>query len=358
MDKSSFEQLSREELVQEACRLQAALDKEKKVSNAYAEELRRTKEQNLAVQSQIEVEEECITNKLMKRLEQLKKEKQTLANEVEMEEELITNTLQKKLEQLNKEKVDLESRLEIEQEYVVNKLCKQLDQLSAEKAKLHKEKVDLENQLEAEQEYIMNKLQKQLEKLASEKGTLQRERTDMQRQCSELSAAVDKLNRDKVALENQMEMEEEKIVNRLQRQLEQLTSSYRALEQKLEARGLTLRDMGLQPNELPPEHLLSYTRSASRASSGELSRQSWGSMRTSSLGSHSAHPLGLGLSSTGSHGAGMPSPPGGSGSLGRVTGEFMAKAGGPNRRRSDRPVSSGSATGNTPQGGHLSVTST
>jgi hypothetical protein len=48
------------------------------------------------------------------------------------------------------------------------------------------------------QEYIMNKLQKQLEKLAGEKATLQRERTDLQRQTSELSAAVDKLNRDKV----------------------------------------------------------------------------------------------------------------------------------------------------------------
>jgi hypothetical protein len=44
----------------------------------------------------------------------------------------------------------------------------------------------------------MNKLQKQLEKLAGEKATLQRERTDLQRQTSELSAAVDKLNRDKV----------------------------------------------------------------------------------------------------------------------------------------------------------------
>lgn len=51
----------------------------------------------------------------------------------------------------------------------------------------------------AVQEYIMNKLQKQLEKLAAEKGTLQRERTDLQRQCSEMSAAVEKLNRDKVS---------------------------------------------------------------------------------------------------------------------------------------------------------------
>jgi coiled-coil domain-containing protein 6 len=38
----------------------------------------------------------------------------------------------------------------------------QLEQLSVEKNKLYREKIDLENQLEAEQEYIMNKLQKQV----------------------------------------------------------------------------------------------------------------------------------------------------------------------------------------------------
>lgn len=48
------------------------------------------------------------------------------------------------------------------------------------------------------QEYIMNKLQKQLEKLASEKQLLQRERTDLQRQCSEMTVAVEKLNKEKV----------------------------------------------------------------------------------------------------------------------------------------------------------------
>lgn len=64
---------------------------------------------------------------------------------------------------------------------------------------------------------------------------------------------MDKLNRDKVNLENQMEMEEENIVNRLQRQLEAVLSNYKALEAKLEAKGLSLRDVGLQPSELPTE---------------------------------------------------------------------------------------------------------
>lgn len=56
-----------------------------------------------------------------------------------------------------------------------------------------------------------------------------------------------------VLLETQMEMEEENIVNRLQRQLEQLTHSYKALEAKLEQRGLTVSQLGLSPNELPQE---------------------------------------------------------------------------------------------------------
>ncbi|KAF8058410.1 hypothetical protein HT031_005534 [Scenedesmus sp. PABB004] len=340
LDACALERMSREELVAEATRLQAALDKEKKVSGALSEELRRTREQNLAVQSQVEQEEEYITNKLMKRLEQLKKEKQQLATEVEQEEEFLTNTLQKKLEKLIKEKVDLESRLETEQEYVVNKLCKQLEQLSGEKAKLHKEKVDLENQLEAEQEYIMNKLQKQLEKLGAEKGGLQRERAELQRAVHELSGAVDRLNRDKVQLEAAMEMEEENIVNRLQRQLEALTSSYKALEAKLEGRGLTLRDMGLAPHELPPENWASYSRSASRAGSGDLSRRSWNSMRTHSGGHGLAIAAGAGS---------LPSPSSASGSLGRLSGaELMAaKLGGPGSggRSRDRPLSASAGAG-------------
>eukprot|EP00877_Chromochloris_zofingiensis_P010030 jgi/Chrzof1/5280/Cz15g20160.t1 len=277
MYRSEFANLNQEQLVEECCKLKEMLERERKRANTFAEELRMAKEQNLVVQKQVEQEEEFITNKLIKRLEQLKQEKQILANEVEQEEEFLTNTLQKKLEKLNKEKVDLENRLEAEQEYIVNKLRKQLEQLSVEKTKLHREKVDLENQLEMEQEYIMNKLQKQVEKLGGEKDSLQRERSDLQRQVGDLAAAVDKLNRDKVNLENQMEMEEENIVNRLQRQLEAVLSNYKALEAKLEAKGLSLRDVGLQPSELPTE-TWAYSRSTSRASSGELSR-SWGSLR-------------------------------------------------------------------------------
>lgn len=153
------------------CRLQ--LESEKRRSSQLAEEVKRTKEQSLAVQKQVEQEEEYITNKLLQRLAELKKvrrlaaalaraaslrvasprsgrrrgprvapgrglarvvsrptqcwlprgplalsapqEKQTLANEVEAEEDYLVNTLQRRLTQLNKEKSEIESKLEMEQ---------------------------------------------------------------------------------------------------------------------------------------------------------------------------------------------------------------------------------------------------
>jgi len=47
---------------------------------------------------------------------------------------------------------------------------------------LNRDKVALENQLEAEQEYITHRLQKQVAQLAGEKAGLQRERSELQRQ--------------------------------------------------------------------------------------------------------------------------------------------------------------------------------
>ncbi len=44
-------------------------------------------------------------------------------------------------------------------------------------------------------------------------------------------------------------MEEESIVNRLQRQLELVLGSMRLVEQKLEAKGMTMKDLGITPFE-------------------------------------------------------------------------------------------------------------
>ncbi len=55
-------------------------------------------------------------------------------------------------------------------------------------------------------------------------------------QVADLGAAVDRLNREKVKLEQQMEMEEEGIVNRLQRQIETLLAKYKARAPRRPAR--------------------------------------------------------------------------------------------------------------------------
>eukprot|EP00210_Caulerpa_lentillifera_P005429 g5191.t1 len=246
-DTGDWKHLSREQLLETLKDVHAKFTLERRRSGSFAEELRLAKEQNLITQAKIEQEEECISNKLFKRLEKLKNEKQLLANEVEQEEEFLTNTLQKKLEKLNKEKVDLENQLETEQEYIVNKLQKQLEFLNSEKKKLTREKVDLENQLEAEQELIVNKLQKQVEKLDLEKRKLQLEKVNLQRQVNDLNQSVEKLNREKVNLESTMEMEEENIVNRMQKQLDIVLAKYHLLESKLKDKGIRLCDIGVEP---------------------------------------------------------------------------------------------------------------
>lgn len=64
---------------------------------------------------------------------------------------------------------------------------------------------------------------------------------------------MDRLAKEKVELESQFEMEEEQIVNRLQRQLQAVTSAYRALEARAEACGMSPRDGG------PATHIDSTT---------------------------------------------------------------------------------------------------
>ena len=65
-----------------------------------------------------------------------------------------------------------------------------------------------------------------------------------------LGRSVDKLSKDKFSLEQQMEMEEENIVNRLQRQLEYVERQYRTLERRMEASGVSPKDIGAEPLDL------------------------------------------------------------------------------------------------------------
>lgn len=140
-------------------------------------------------------------------------------------------------------------------DYVANTLLRKIREVEAEKLKLQRDKANLENTLEAEQEYISNRLSKQvceawllnrrvpwacgspvrslcslpavcmparhwlatvpilcpphrallqLEQLAMEKNTMMTEKLELRRQVNELAASVDKLNREKVALEAQV----------------------------------------------------------------------------------------------------------------------------------------------------------
>lgn len=155
----------------------------------------------------------------------------------------------------------------------------------------------------------------QVDRLHSEKACLQKEKTELQRTVTELGSSIDKMHRDKVALESQMEMEEEGIVNRLNRspdssaqvqeakasmlylsvatyicvyaclalthcvlppvivfsvigschqladngescrQLDAVMSNMQALEGKLEAKGINVKELGPLPYDYPSEYV-------------------------------------------------------------------------------------------------------
>jgi len=79
-----------------------------------------------------------------------------------------------------------------------------------------------------------------------------------------LNRSVDKLKSEKVSLESAMEMEEENIVNRMQRQLDHVLDKYRVLERRLEENGITIQDIGaepIRPEQFRPRYI--NTRKAS-----------------------------------------------------------------------------------------------
>jgi hypothetical protein len=66
----------------------------------------------------------------------------------------------------------------------------------------------------------------------------------------------------------QMEAEEEALVNRLQRQIESLLSSYKALEAKAEAKGISVKE--LAPLQIDSATEWVYGRSPTRQIAGVL----------------------------------------------------------------------------------------
>lgn len=142
-----------------------------------------------------------------------------------------------KLQKLQGEKLALAAQVAQEEQYILEKLNKKLLELNLEKEKLSKYKISLEVQLEQEQEHIVNKLTAKVDKYSSEKSRLQSEKGDLQRHVTNLEKEVAKLSADKIGLENQLEQEEEKIVNKMQRALEEQIFKVRVLEKRLERRG-------------------------------------------------------------------------------------------------------------------------
>ncbi|CAK0787528.1 hypothetical protein CVIRNUC_010748 [Coccomyxa viridis] len=236
-------------------RARQELEQERRKSNGLVQALQREKEQHFNIQQQIEQEEEHIANRLLKRLDQLKQEKQVLATECEIEEEYLVNNLQKRIGTLHQEKTQLEQSLGV--------LQRKLEELRFEQGKMAHEKEVLENQLEAEQEYIVHKLQKQAAHIAAERQALQLEKTDLKRQVGELTLAVSRLGNEKVALEQSMEMEEEGIVNRLQRVIEGVMARNKVLEACLESHGVNVKDLHPPPVDMSTE--LCYSIPASRS---------------------------------------------------------------------------------------------
>lgn len=268
------------------------LELERKRSSETAQELQRCKEKSMQVQKAYEEEEEFITNKLLMRLNELKADRVALVKEVEAEEDFLVNTLHRRLDKVQREKADVESKLSMEQDSALI-LQRRLKDLTEERLCLLREKAELENTLEAEQEYISLKLTKQVEKLGSEKAALAREKADLARQVEELCHAVAQTRREKVDLEAALEAEEEAAVNKLQRQLQQVTIAYRALETKLESLGVSPRAEGAPVIDATTDWV--YGRSPTRERLGasarrdrSLSASSTSSIRCGVSGLHSS----------------------------------------------------------------------
>eukprot|EP01023_Acetabularia_acetabulum_P010643 TRINITY_DN14843_c1_g1_i4.p2 TRINITY_DN14843_c1_g1~~TRINITY_DN14843_c1_g1_i4.p2 ORF type:complete len:253 (-),score=35.74 TRINITY_DN14843_c1_g1_i4:1059-1817(-) len=212
IDDQYLQQKSQGELIEEVNLLRSLLTEEKNRNKVLSEEIQQVRKDKARLSQTVEEEEEFITNKLIKRLDDLKGERMSLSQAIASEEESVANTLQRKLVRLNSEKVDLE------------------------------------NQLEAEQEYVLNKLSREVDRVAQEKRKLEQERSNLRSQVQQLTGAVNKLQQDKVQLETQLEMEEENIVNKLQRQLDVLLHNYRILENKLQQSDISYKDARLKPS--------------------------------------------------------------------------------------------------------------
>lgn len=89
-------------------------------------------------------------------------------------------------------------------------------------------------------------------------------------QVADLAQSVERLKLDKVVLEQEMEMEEENITNKLQRQVDLLLASFRLVEGKLQSRGISLAELGVAPPVIEVPGMLMLSVSLMEACPGHV----------------------------------------------------------------------------------------
>jgi myosin heavy subunit len=217
--------------------LMQRLEDERRKNAQYERQIKEMRNQMGVQQSQIEAEAESITNKLMQRIKEIEKEKALLRQQVEAEERRMKSEkveLEQKLQQsanhlsrLKHEKEVIVRQVEQEEEFLTNTLQQKLSKVLAEK-------VEIENDLEQEQEYISNRLQKQVKETQLEKQEMERRLEDEQAKVAAMEDEKRKLTSQLQSLQVTVELEEERISNRLGKTVEVIKAEKQALILELE----------------------------------------------------------------------------------------------------------------------------
>ena len=218
-------------------KLLAERDEERRKREQYERQIKDMRAQMGVQQSQIEAEAESITNKLMQRIQEIEADKSALRQQVEAEERRMRSEkveLEQKLQQsanhlvrLKNEKEVIVRQVEQEEEFLTNTLQQKL-------AKVLAEKVEIENDLEQEQEYISNRLQKQVAETVKEKREMEVRLEEEQAKVAAMEAEKRKLTQQLQTLQVSVEVEEERISNRLGKTVDLIKSEKEVLLRELE----------------------------------------------------------------------------------------------------------------------------
>lgn len=140
---------------------------------------------------------------------QLKADKARLALSIDEEEEAISNRLQRQLDAAVHQKEEIATRLESESEYIVNHLQRQMMAVQREKSALQRAAAEEKQRLEARVAAATAEREAAERRLEVDEAALRNAAAHLHHE----------LVKEKVELENAMEMEQEAIVMRMQRQV-------------------------------------------------------------------------------------------------------------------------------------------